>query len=303
MSLDTLIRRTPSRLVSDSPATGRRTSSNGNATDLSGQSISAVLGNGLVGKLVATGGTESTVGIYKYHVFTSSGTLVITNGGGLVEIAAVAGGYGGAGGSAFQGQPLNVKYGRNLKIVVGAPVAGGHSYVTTDELLSGEVYGLNTRIAFSFSDARSISINGHAASYGYGQNGANCTAACGCYGNCQLGGGGPGAVSNGGGGAWGSGRNGGAGLTLSDGWQTAFGRSDVGGGGGGSSYGENNCDCGVCGGFGYGAGSCGGQGYQGSERGCYNGGATAPTGTYGCGGDTWGAHAGTSGAVAVRYLA
>ena len=45
---------------------------------------------------VASGGTETTVGSYKYHTFTSSGTFTVTNAGstGAVEILTVAGGGG-----------------------------------------------------------------------------------------------------------------------------------------------------------------------------------------------------------------
>ena len=44
----------------------------------------------------ASGGTESTSGGYKRHVFTSSGTLSISSGSGQVEVLVVAGGGGGA---------------------------------------------------------------------------------------------------------------------------------------------------------------------------------------------------------------
>lgn len=45
--------------------------------------------------IAASGGTETTVGTYKYHTFASSGTLTVTNGG-TAEYLVVGGGAGGA---------------------------------------------------------------------------------------------------------------------------------------------------------------------------------------------------------------
>ena len=49
-----------------------------------------------VGTLAASGGTELTSGAYKYHTFTSSGTLTVSSAG-IGEVLLVGGG--GAGGS------------------------------------------------------------------------------------------------------------------------------------------------------------------------------------------------------------
>ena len=59
---------------------------------------------GLTTLVEATGGTESTANGYKYHIFTSPGTLNVTRGG-IAEVALIAGGGGGAtsGGDSYGG--------------------------------------------------------------------------------------------------------------------------------------------------------------------------------------------------------
>ena len=56
-----------------------------------------ILGSLGLPKVSATGGTVFTSGGYKYHVFTSSGTLTVSSGGDA-QILIVAGGAGGANG-------------------------------------------------------------------------------------------------------------------------------------------------------------------------------------------------------------
>lgn len=68
--------------------------------------MSGVL-NGLFGSMVkrslaATGGTTSTLGFYKYHVFDSNGTFTVTSGG-KVDIIVVGGGGGGGFGNSSNG--------------------------------------------------------------------------------------------------------------------------------------------------------------------------------------------------------
>lgn len=63
----------------------------------SGNGWEAVTSNDIT---TASGGTEVTSGGYKYHTFTSSGTLTVSNGG-EVELLVVAGGAGGGGASNF----------------------------------------------------------------------------------------------------------------------------------------------------------------------------------------------------------
>ena len=50
-------------------------------------------------KITATGGTITTVGLYKYHTFTSGGTFAVTGGAGDIDYLVVAGGGGGGGGA------------------------------------------------------------------------------------------------------------------------------------------------------------------------------------------------------------
>jgi len=52
--------------------------------------------------LSGSGGTETTVGDYTVHTFTSSGTLTLT-GSGYADVLVVAGGGGGGGGRAGGG--------------------------------------------------------------------------------------------------------------------------------------------------------------------------------------------------------
>ena len=83
-------------------------------------------GVGAAGGVVASGGQETvTIGGTKYHVFTSSGTLTVTNGG-VVSILTVGGGgsgshYGKAGGGAGELDLFaNFTISGNLTITVGA---------------------------------------------------------------------------------------------------------------------------------------------------------------------------------------
>ena len=50
-------------------------------------------------KISATGGTKSTEGGYVFHVFTSSGSLIITDDGGGLDIDYMVCGGGGGGGA------------------------------------------------------------------------------------------------------------------------------------------------------------------------------------------------------------
>ena len=79
-----------------------------------------------------SGGTETTSGGYKYHTFTSSGTLTIPAAKSGVDVLMVAGGGGGggrynAGGGRAGGmlEYTNQTFSSNLTVVVGAGGAGG----------------------------------------------------------------------------------------------------------------------------------------------------------------------------------
>ena len=322
MSLSALIQRTPSRLVSDSPATGRRTSSNSDANDLSGQLVSAVLGSGLLAKIVASGGTVTSLNGYNYHVFTSSGTFSVNSGGGTVYITMVGGGancafssWGGMnGGGAILEQKFNIEYGRNIEIIVGSSNngSGGNSGVSTSNMtISGAVLADSRRlIAYGSSFSGTEGTVGQlridtGQGFNHGPTGG--------YANCYSGGGGGGAGSPGGSpSGYGGGPachgcgSGGNGLAMTADLTTVLGYSHIGAGGGGGAYAENNCDGGCCPGIGY--SGAGGSGYGGhaTERGCN----TSPTGQsgYGSGGhgdaiNIRGGGSGTAGVVVIKYLA
>jgi len=89
-------------------------------------------GTGAIGPLVATGGTVTTVGGYKYHTFTSSGTFQVTAAGPSVDYLVVAGGGGGGyGGPAGGGGAGGYRSGsmtptaQSYTITVGSGGAGG----------------------------------------------------------------------------------------------------------------------------------------------------------------------------------
>jgi hypothetical protein len=86
----------------------------------------------------ATGGTVTTMGMYKVHTFTTGGTLELTQGG-VVEILIVggggtggggSGGGGGGGGSVYHAPSMVMATG-SYPIVVGASVTPGNGYNST----------------------------------------------------------------------------------------------------------------------------------------------------------------------------
>ena len=90
------------------------------------------LTSGAPGKIVATGGTETTSGAYKIHTFTSSGSFVVSSGVGDVEYLVVAGGGGGGkqgaggggGGGGMQTGTLTAVGAGSYTVTVGAGGAG-----------------------------------------------------------------------------------------------------------------------------------------------------------------------------------
>ena len=93
-----------------------------------------IMASGISGHLfpVASGGTEYTSGGYKYHKFTSSGTLTVSSGGALEALVIAGGGGGGydiGGGGGAGGllySSLVVTTG-SISVTVGAGGAGGTS--------------------------------------------------------------------------------------------------------------------------------------------------------------------------------
>ena len=89
-----------------------------------------------LGPITATGGTTGTAGIYKYHFFTSNGTLAVTVGG-AIEICGVGGGGGGGAniGGGGAGGELDIwtaltATANNYDVVVGVGGAGQYSTPT-----------------------------------------------------------------------------------------------------------------------------------------------------------------------------
>jgi len=238
-----------------------------------------------VSGLQATGGTETTSGGYKYHTFTSSGTLTVSSAGD-VEYLIVAGGggggtfQGGAGGgaggmlsgtSALSVQTYTITVGGggavqqngNDSVAFGATAIGGgagagnlNSYTAGNDGGSG-------------GGARVVQTPGQGTS-GQGNDGGNGSNVPGAFG----GGGGGGAGSVGGDATQASGGNGGAGAE----WPVGSGDYYAGGGGGRSD------DTGT-----HGTGGLGG------------GGNAFQNGTANTGGGGGGNNPGGSGIVIVRY--
>ena len=175
----------------------------------------------------ASGGTETTSGGYKYHTFTSSGTLVGSGGSGSVEYLVVAGGGGSSGGGGGAG---------GLRSGTASVSANSYSVVVGAGGGSATAAGTN-QSAGSNSSALSITSNG-------GGRGSTRTLTAGSGGS--GGGGGHDNTSAGGSGTSGQGNSGGAGRA---------GPFGTGGGGGGatqagSSGGRGNPSTGGAGGNG-----------------------------------------------------
>ena len=73
------------------------------ATDASGAFASQAYTQVINPTVIATGGTTTTTGGYKYHTFTSSGTFAVTAGANLTVDAAIVAGGGAGGGSTAGG--------------------------------------------------------------------------------------------------------------------------------------------------------------------------------------------------------
>lgn len=173
---------------------------------------------------VATGGTITTVGDFKVHTFTSSGTFQITAGSGTIESLVVAGGGGGGNG-----------YG-------GGGGAGGMIYTSPGAVLSSGSYAVTVG---------SGGAGGATASPG--STGANSVFAGASTITALGGGGGGGNVSNGSGG--GNGGSGGGAGGFSPGGGSISGGTGT--GGQGSNGGNGNTTIPSSGGGG-GAGGSGG---------------------------------------------
>ena len=258
--------------------------------------------------LVASGGTEVTSGGYKYHTFTSSGTLTVSKAG-VCEVLVVAGG--GAGRSTVATQPGPGGGAGGLINASDIYLAAGSHTVTVGAGGTGaSSVGVNNCTSGSESSIGSLTAVGGAACQdrvgtkgGAGSGGGTyATPGDGVSGQGNSGGG----VAGGGGGAGAAGTdgyvdggtslryggNGGDGLQFSA-WATATSTGDSGyyAGGGGGAYGDFA-----------GTGGAGGGGDAQSNSGSAQSG-TANTGGGGGGAELNASPSGNggSGIVIVRY--
>lgn len=261
-----------------------------------------------VGTLEASGGTEVTSGGYKYHTFTSSGSLTVSKAG-LCEVLVISGGGGGAqggaggrgGGGGGGGAPINFSgvylSADSHTVTVGAGGAPGN-YPTQAPSGNKSSIGVVEAPGGGGGGSRHVAGSGGACGGGSGDRGGPGTVLPG-YGfvggaNISI------TNSGGGGGGWldagsppvsGTGGAGGDGTNAYSVWATATSTGDAGyfcgGGGGGAS---NNG----------GAGGLGGGGVGGSNNGTDTD-ADVNTGGGGGGEENTTAGNGGSGLVIVRY--
>ena len=129
-----------------------------------------------------TGGTLVTSGGYNYRIFTSNGTLGITNGPQTLDVLAIGGGggggFGGGGAGALVYSPAISVANGNTAIVIGAGGAA-HSSTTTP--------GANT----TFGSTVVVAAGGGGAGRKTGDTGGNSNTGPGEAGGCGGGGGHP----------------------------------------------------------------------------------------------------------------
>ena len=264
---------------------------------------------------VATGGSTSTSGGYKYHIFNTSGTFSVTSGSNAAQVLVVAGGGGGGsggnsagGGGGAGGLVYNSSYSLSVgdyTVTVGNGGAGGirggsPAYgVTGDNSVFGSITALGGgggHYSGADSDASggsggggagwNVYYTGGTGTSGQGNDGGSgYNSSVTAYAGAGGGGGSGGVGSNG---ALATGGNGGAGSNYSSIFGTSVGASGwFAGGGGGAGY--------TIQGTGQAGGSNGSYGATSSN-------ATANTGSGG-GGATGGysGGAGGSGFVGIRY--
>lgn len=260
--------------------------------------VAGASSNSVVGRPVfhATGGNVSTDGGYRQHLFTSSGSFVVTQGGTIDEIIIIGGGGGGGGseagtewGSGGGGAggvrviTMRTESPGTYAVVVGAGGAGGRSRSSHP----GENNGLRGQPSSYAGEEALGGGSGAGAGSSFFANPGNPGGS---------GGGGVGTV--GGAGIPGQGSSGGAGFGTRGG--------AAGGGGGGGRGGAGSAASGGHGGSG-GAGystwigvvAAGGRGGRGTGG---HGASGAATGNGGDGNDSGGeGGSGANGAVLIRY--
>lgn len=251
------------------------------------------------GSFSAIGGTVQIIGGLKYHVFTSSGTLLV-EGSGTVNILAIGGGgggmastsgYGGGGGGVILYQETFLSGNVSVTIGQGGPSSNSNTGNGGNTILSGGC-SLTALGGGHGNSGGVLNVNGSGGAFGFGtppqgRNGATAGVVSG------VPGGGYGATANV------------SGASYSAGWAidansallTAFGgMTELAGGGRGGANANHG----------------GTTGQNGGGLGCFPGGyVSQPSGVYGCGGGgsgTNGHHpssgaAGTQGVVVFRYAA
>jgi ribosomal protein L18 len=285
-------------------------------------------------KFTGSGGTESTSGGYKFHLFTTSGTFVADTAG-IIDVLIIAGGGGGGGwgggggaGGLVDATSASISAG-SYSIVVGAGGSAGYyapPYVAGGDGNPSSALGQTQAVggggggAFDSNPGRAGGSGGGASirsttgttlggsgTSGQGNAGGSCSPTVANTNPYPRGGGGGGAgsagfLSNGGAGTQG---DGGFGLSKSN--YSQFGASGVfAGGGGGHTDGRASPFVGTNTSGGAGGGGNGGRYVTGTGSSDLN--ATAgSTNTGGGGGGAYGANsslaaAGGSGVVIIRYI-
>ena len=132
------------------------TMNNADVRTLAGKASGAISMSDLRGKssnTVATGGTITTTGGYRYHTFKSNGTFTVTSGTGNIDVLIVAGG-GGANNSSYApgggaGGMLELTYAISAisrTVTIGAGGAGTGGQATGRNGGNTSVTGLTTAI-------------------------------------------------------------------------------------------------------------------------------------------------------------
>lgn len=172
--------------------------------------------------ITATGGNEiKTVGSYKYHIFTASGTFTVTNGVGLTfEVMSVGGGAGGGNNNAGGGGAGEI----DLFTTVTAAASG---YTVTIGAKGTGASTLNARGGGGGTSSFALGGTTYTSSLGGGGGGGDGTSS-GAGGNGGSGGGGANTASSSGGTASGS-------NTFAGGGGNNNGTNYAGGGGGGAT--------------------------------------------------------------------
>lgn len=156
------------------------------AVNANGDSIASSASNSVTPTApTVTGGALVTSGGYNYRIFTSNGTLGITNGPETFDILAVGGGggggFGGGGAGALVYSPAISVANGNTAIVIGSGGAGNQSSAATT------VKGNNT----TFGSTVVVAAGGGGAGRKTGDTGGNSNTGPGEAGGCGGGGGHP----------------------------------------------------------------------------------------------------------------